>query len=276
MCCMGQASASFRFYIWDVDPLVLAEELLRGLYSRFLQPKSMEIRLPGRRLEKFDGSIDGKLIWGKDALPERLPGEKLIKDTDFTTLENPAEGLSIPRDLPQIVERLRAYSGESAELWKTKQALDDDVFWTFWGLCRIRQISADGRPKEGHVLRQQLSQAQCLEPILRVLCHLTYHPRPYLMVSLLIHSFVWSRYTSTFDTASQEWVVKSESQPEFENAGRLAETISEYIRRFPDAEIEWEIEKEHAPNLTGFLPSEFEARLGLPNSPKRVKTLATK
>lgn len=274
---MGIASASFTFYIRDAEPLVLAEELLRCFDDGFLQAKSMEIHLPGTKLlEKLDGSIDGNLVWVRDALPARLPGEKLLDGTEFTTLQNPAEGLSIPGDLPRIMKRLRTLSEESSELWKTKQIPDDDAYCTFWGACRIVRVADEGKLKEVQVLRQQLHRAQRLEPILRVICHLTHHPRPYLMMTLLTHSFVWSRYTSTFDAAKQDWVAKSDLQAEAENARRLAETMSNYVRQFPDAEIEWEMEREHRPDVSGFLPAEFEARLGPKNNPKRVKDLPTK
>jgi hypothetical protein len=272
---MGIAKASFTFCISDVAPLVLAEELLRCLNKHFLQPKSMEIRLPAQRTGKVEGSIDGDLLWGRDSLPKWLPGERLLDGTGFTILENSSEGLSISRDLSRIMERLKACSEQSAELWKTSQSPDDDVFWTFWGVCHLAQLADNQQLKEVQALRQQLYQAQRLEPILRLVCHLTHHPRPYLMITLLIHSFVWSRYTSAFDAAKQDWVAKSELRAEAENARRLAETISDYVRQYPDVEIEWGKESEHTPDIRGFLPSEFEARLGPPNSPQRINNLAT-
>ena len=79
--------------------------------------------------------------------------------------------------------------------------------------------------------------------------------------------------TDPFNAASKEWVTKSDLRAEAENARRLAETMSNYVRRFPDAEIEWEMEREHRPDVSGFLPSEFEAGLGPPNRPRRVKDL---
>lgn len=273
---MGTASASFTFYLNDIEPLPLAEELLRCFESRFLQAKSMEFRLPGTRLlEKLEGSIDGNLFWVRDALPTRLPGEELLDGTEFTTLQNSAEGLSVPGDLPRIMKRLRTLSEESSELWKTKQIPDDDAYCTFWGLCRIVQPCDNQCLREVHVLRQRLFQTEHLEPVLRVICHLTHHPRPYLMMTLLTHSFVWSRYTSIFDAANKDWVAKSNLLAEAENARRLAETMSNYVRRFPDAKIEWEMERQHRPDVSGFLPSEFEARLGPPNCPKKVRDLPT-
>lgn len=273
---MGVASASFTIYVRDENPLVLAEDLLRFFGERFLQPKSVEIHLPGRRFEKVEGSIDGDVFWGKHELPSQLPGEKIVAGTEFTTLEDADKWLTIPRDLPRIMERLRNYSEESARLWQTKQTLDDDVFWTFWGLCRLAQKPAGSMGHAQYFLRQRLSRAQRLEPILRIVCHLTRHPRPQLMLTLLIRSFAWSCYTSSFDTARQEWIAKSELELERQNARLLAEAISGFVQRYPNAEIEWETEKEHAPDLRGSIPSELEICLGPMNNPQRARNLIAK
>ena len=269
---MGIASASFTVYVRDENPLILAEGLLRFFNSRLLQPKSMEIHLPGRRFEKLERSIDGDLFWGKDPLPMWLPGESGVAGTEFTALDKADNWLTIPRDLPRIIERLRTYCEESARLWQSKQVGDDDIYWAFWGLCRLVYQTNGSKPKEGYILRQNLRRAEQAEPILRVVCHLTQHPRPCLMLTLSIRSFVWSHYTSEFDTAKNEWIAKSQLQLEHENARLLAETVSEFVRQYPNAEIEWETGKEHSPDLRGFVTSEFQLRLGLPKSPKPVSS----
>jgi len=273
---MGIASASFTVYVRGEDPLVLAEDLLHFFSHRFLQPKSVEIHLPGRNFEKVEGSIDGDLFWGKHDLPSQLPGEKVLAGTDFTTLENPDDWLTIPRDRARVMDRLRAYSEESARLWQAKQAMHDQVYWTFWGLCRLVQKLDGTTPKEVFLLRQKLRRAERLVPILRATCNLTRHPTAEFSVKLLLHSFVWSCYTSSFDTARQEWIAKSELELERKNARLLAEAISGFVQRYPNAEIEWETEKEHAPDLRGSVPFELQARFGPQNSPQRVRNLIAK
>jgi hypothetical protein len=270
---MGIASSSFTICIRNENPLVLAEDLLRLLSNGFLQPKSLEIHLPGRKFEKAAGSIDGNVFWGKDDLPLQLPGEKIIIGNDLTILENPEDWLTIPRDLPCIMECLHEYSEESSRLWQSRQAMDDDVYWAFWGLCHLAQKSNTSSPKEGYFLRQQLRQAQRLEPILRVTSHLIRHPRLEFIVRLFTRSFVWSRYTSEFDTTTREWITKRHLQSEQENARLLAEAFSSFVRKYPNAEVEWEHEQQHSPDLTGFVALEFQARLGTPKTPQRVRNL---
>jgi len=266
---MGIASASFTIIIRDENPLVLAEGFLGTFGSEFLQPKSIEIHLPGRRVEKVKGSIDAGVFWGKDSLPAKLPGETFVAGTEFTTLERPGDWLALPRDLPHIMQRLREYSEESAQLWRSKQTIDDDVFWMFWGLCRV----ASGPAQGGYFLRQQLQSAKRLEPILRISSHLSQNPRPEFTIKFFTRSFVWSDFTSSFDAERQQWIAKPQLQSERENAVSLAEAVGSFVRRYNDAEVEWSHEKEHSPDLRGSVPSELQARLGPPQTPRRVKDL---
>lgn len=272
---MGKASAIFYFYIRREDLLVLAEGLLRSLNNQFHQTKSVEIHVPGRRFEKLKGSVDNDLFM-KDGLPEELPGEKLVLGTDFTALEKPDDFLTIPRDLSLVTEHLRTALCEVNRTWQSTHEMHASVYWTFWGLCKLRNnVGTDS--KEEYFLRQSLYGGKIREPVLRITSDLVQNPSPEFIFRLDISSFVWSRYTSDFDSATQEWVAKSSSlQAESENARMLAKAVCDFIRQYPEAEIEWEMEQDHTPDLRGFLPAEFEARLGPPGNPKRVKDLAIK
>jgi hypothetical protein len=135
---------------------------------------------------------------------------------------------------------------------------------------------AGSEPKYGYFLRQRLYGGHAFEPVLRVSSDLIQGAKPEFIFRISIHSFIWSRYSSEFDASTQDWTRKPQVELELENARSLAETISNYVRRFPDAEFEWEMEQEHTPDIAGFLPSEFEARLGPPNSPRLVKDLGGK
>ena len=53
-----------------------------------MKPKSIEIHLSGRKLEKIARSIDGECIYGRDPLPERLPGETDLPSMESTLLED--------------------------------------------------------------------------------------------------------------------------------------------------------------------------------------------
>jgi len=270
---MGIASASFTIWIRDEAPLSLAENLLRFLETNFLQPKSVEIHLPGRYYKKIPHSIDGALFWGREDLPSQLPGEQILANTEFTTLEHPDSGLTLSRDASQIMNTLSEYADASRELWERKLITDDDVYWTFWGLCRIAYNPATSMPQKPYVLRQKLHQAQRWEPILRITSHLCRQPRPVFTIRLLIRSFIWSHYTSYFDATKSEWIPKSLLKLEQENATQLAEIFSQFVRQYPNAEIEWDHEQQHSPDLRGFLPFEFQARLGARQSPQRVRDL---
>lgn len=267
---MGIAFTTFNFYIRNENLIVLAEGLLRSLNEQCLQAKSVEIHVPGRRFEKLKGSVDGDLFV-KDGLPARLPGEKLVRGTGFTTLERPDEFLTIPRDLPRIIERLGAASNEVNHLCQsTKDA--DSVYWTFWGLCKLKARFGDSS-REGYFLRQSLYRGEIRQPLLRVSSDLVQNPTPEFIFRLKISSFAWSNYTSDFDPVTQNWVPKPHSTIQSENARLLAQSISQFVQRYPDAEIEWDMEHDHQPDLGGYLPYEFEALFGVQNSPQLVKNL---
>ena len=267
---MGEPRATFFFSIHNEDLLLLAENLLRHLSIHFLQAKSVEIHgHHGLESEKLPGSVDGDLFWGRHSLPQRLAGEVMIEGTDFTTLNKPDEGLTIPGDIPRIVERLQFFSDHINRVWKTNQDIRPSVFWTFWGLCKLEENFEGTMPKCGWFLRERLRVTNVWNPIVRVTCDLIQQPKPYFIFSLIIRSFAWSRYTSDLDRATGKWGTKPDSKLEFKNAWLLAETISGFVRQYPEAEFEWEMEQEHTPDLTGFLPSEIEARLG---PPKRIWT----
>ncbi len=270
---MGIASASFTITIRDENPLILVENLLPFLASRFLQPKSAEIHLPGRQFVKVEGSIDSGVFWGKHDLPSQLPGESVDPATGFTTLDKPESWLTIPRDLSRIMDLLREYSEESSRLWKAKVTTDDDVFFAFWGLCRLILPSQATTQNEGLVLRQQLSQARRLEPVLRITSHLVQHPRRELSLRLFTRSFVWSRYTSEFEAVKQDWIAKPQLQSERDNARLLAQAFTSFVLQYPNAEVEWEQEHQHSPDLSGFVPLELQARLGPTTTPQRVRNL---
>ncbi len=271
---MATAHASVSFQLNVENPVAVIEDFMTRLNEGFLMPKSMQVQLVGSgSSEKIGRSVDGECVWPKDELPAVLPGEQEVLGTQFTALENPNEWLTVPRDTPRVVERLRAHSERSAQLRESKKAFDDDVFWTFWGLTKIVYSFEGSTPKADYFLREKLPRAGTLEPVLRVIGHVTHKPRPYVCVSLLIRGFVWSHYTSDFDKARQDWIRKTDLRLAQENARLLAETLSGFVRRYPDAEIEWETEQEHTPDLRGFIPSELQARIGPPKTPQRVRTL---
>lgn len=267
---MGIASASFTICVRNEDPHILLGDFLSYFSSKFLQPKSLEIRLPGRRMEKVKGSIDEGIFYGKDSLPATLPGEKFFEGTEFTTLERPDEWLSLPRDIPSILERFREFSDESAQLWRSNQAMDDDVFWTCWGLCRV----SNDTPQTEYFLRQQLISAECLEPILRVTSHISRYPRQEFILRFFTRSFVWSQYTSRFNVELEEWIPKPQWKHERKNAAMFAEAIRGFLNRHTSIEVEWCHDQEHSPDLRGFVPQELEVRLGPPQTPRNVKDLA--
>jgi hypothetical protein len=273
---MGRPTALFYFYIRNEDPLLLARDLLCFFNTDFLQAKSAEIRIPGDRVEKLKRSVDGDLFV-KDGLPtELLPGERLVEESGLTTLDKADEFLTIPRDLSQITGCLRAYSEEVNRQSEKQEMICPSVYWTFWGLCKVAVGFAGSEPIHGYFLRQRLYGGHVFEPVLRISSDLIQRPQPEFIFRFSIHSFIWSRYLPEFDGPAQNWMRKPHVELELENARLLAETVSNYVRRYPNAEFEWEMEQEHTPDITGFLPSEFEARLGPPNNPKRLKDLAIK
>jgi len=72
------------------------------------------------------------------------------------------------------------------------------------------------------------------------------------------------------DVLKQMPILKSNLQAERRNAEILAEAVANVILANSQATIEWVIDREGQPDLSGFIPDELRQRLGEPRVPRAV------
>jgi hypothetical protein len=262
------ASVWFNVYIYGGKPEMLADHLLSLLPQKLIQPKSMELVLPGRSTRyKVPCSVDGEAFWMDVCSLPLFPGEEIWHGTNLTVLHSPEKWLNLTEKKQEILDHVNRLRDEAIRLQISGESPRAWVFWTFYGLTRAFYSDQPNRLVEGWFLRERISHHDLLTPIVQVICHFRGVNCEDFSLRFCARSHIWSWYSSGFDKCREQWVPKESLDAERQNARLLAETVAEFLVRFPEGEVEWDVERgDHPPDLAGFVPEELEGFLGPPNA----------
>jgi len=246
----------------DVDALLA--RLLNDFCDKFVSPRSAELHLPGRAVHRFPWSIDFG-VGHLEPLPAILPGE-VLRDTGFTHLEEgPMPFPANRRDA--VLRQIQEFRCRAVQDCERQEQPTDDLLLRFWGLCKIACLEAEAL-FEDWVLRQKFESGE-IEPICKVGCTFGAKPEEHFGLSLGIRTRVWSHYSS-YDRLKEVPILKSNLQAERRSAEILADAVANVILADSRATIEWVIDREGQPDLSGFIPDELRQRLGEPRVPRAV------
>jgi len=244
--------------IKEADVESLLDRVLSSFCNEFVSPRSAELHLPGREVHRFPWSLDYG-VGHLEPLPGILPGE-LLRDTGFSHLaEGPTPFPANRRD--EVLKQIQRFRSKAVQDYERQDQVTDDLLFRFWGPCKIACLEGDSLC-EDWVLRQKL-ESGALEPVCRVACTFGTKPEEWFGLSLGIRTSVWTRYSS-YDRLKQMPILKSNLQAECRNADILAEAVANVILATPQATVQWVIDREGEPDLSGFIPDELRQRLGEP------------
>lgn len=248
----------------EADVEALLNRVLSSFCNEFVSPRSAELHLPGREVHRFPWSLD-YAVGDLEPLPAILPGE-VLRPTGLTHLEEgPTPFPANRRD--DVLKQIQQFRCKAVRDCQREQRGADDLLFRFWGPCKIACLEG-GVLGEDWVLRQKLESGE-IEPVCRVACSFGTKPAESFGLSLGIRTRVWSRYSS-YDRLKEMPILKSNLQAERRNAEILAEAVANVILANPQATIEWVIDREGQPDLSGFIHDELRQRLGEPRVSRAV------
>ena len=250
--------------IGEADVESLLERVLSSFCSELVSPRSAELHLPGREVHRFPWSLDYG-VGPLEPLPAILPGE-VLRNTGLTHLEESETPFPANRR-DDVLKQIQQFRCKAVRDYQREQRVTDDLLFRFWGPCKIACL-AGGSLCEDWVLRQQLESGET-EPVGRVACSFGTKPEESFSLSLGIRTNVWSRYSS-YDRLKQMPILKSNLQAERRNAEILADAVANVILANSQATIEWVIDREGQPDLSGFIHEELRQRLGEPRAARAV------
>jgi hypothetical protein len=213
-----------------------------------MRPICCEVHLPGIEVYRFPWSLDREV--GKyEPLPMLFPGEQ-AGDSEFTRFI-PQEAAARP-DRNAIIAKVQEFQSKAT----AEQREDDNVLLKFWGPSCVFRAVGEQTQKEW-LFRQALPWGSRV-PICEPSCIVLNAPEEEVLLSIYIESTVWSIYR--WDGKCP--VLKENVHTERKNAQLFADLISEIMSAYPEGLIEWQIEREHDPDLSGFIPEELEKKFG--------------
>ena len=250
--------------IEEADVESLLDRVLNSFCNEFVSPRSAELHLPGREVHRFPWSLDygvGRL----EPLPAILPGE-VLRNTGLTHLEEGETPFPANRR-DDVLKQIQEFRCKAVSDYQREQRVTDDLLFRFWGPCKIACLEGDSLC-EDWVLRQKLESGE-IEPVCKVACSFGTMPAESFGLSLGIRTSVWSRYSS-YDRLKEMPILKSNLQAERRNAEVLADAVANVILANSRATIEWVIDREGQPDLSGFIHEELRQRLGEPRVARAV------
>jgi hypothetical protein len=273
---MGMASFAVTFSLDDVtDGKELFKHLLDTIGEDVLSLKSVELQLPGQlpgrpSFFKHELSFDGAASFIDQPALELLPGEALVPNRNLTILQNSEGALTMPRDELTVFDQLDRVRSEAAALVSSGMSRRAWVVWRAWGLTRSAYLTTCGELEEGSFLRERLEHYRVYVPILHITANFAGNPSEGFTFELFSNSHQFSYFEPVFSEASREWILKSDARAAQRNAQILAESIEKFLRKFAGAAFQWDVSREHSPDLAGSIPAELLQRFGPPRATHRV------
>lgn len=244
---------SFR----ELEGLSFASTLLDLFSAEFVIPRSAEIHLPGREVHRFRWSLDYDVPFAAP-LPTIFAGEVFDAQSKLSHIEDLTANLR-KKQISEIKERLHEFRSRAEDDYRTKKQASDDVHLTFWGPSRIGYLEG-GSLAEGWFLRQEVIPGR-FEPICRVNCDFGSLPQEEFVITLRFTSDLWSCY-KRFNQREGTPVRKSAFIAERHNAIQLARIFESLIQAVPKATVQWGVQVDGHPDLSGFVRDEFRKGIG--------------
>jgi hypothetical protein len=265
---MSIAICTITINLSDLAAESAGELLIRVLSAKLLRIRSFQIIVPGGDSHSMPWSIDFGFK-PSEKLPSMLTAEREAKGGRYTTLANRDQYPGCSALCSEVVAKTKLMRREASDY--RQRNFTDEIMWKLWGESCVYSQSTSGLVEGNWYLREKLYYCEDREPLLTILCSMSTEPRPALLVHFNIFSHAWSFFDSRFDVSAKGFEKKCDLTTERRNAENVATALGEFVFTFPQATLEWLIEREHSPDLSGFIPEELQKRFGLPAQPKRVK-----
>ena len=265
---MSIAICTITINLSDLAAERAGELLIRMLSAKLLRIRSLQIIVPGGDSYSMPWSIDFGFK-PSEKLPSMLNAERETKGGRYTTLANRDRYPDCSALCSEVVAKTELMKREASDY--QQRNFTDEIMWKLWGESCVCSQSTAGLLEGNWYLREKLYYCEDREPLLTALCSMSTEPKPVLVVHFNIFSHAWSFFDSQFNVSTKGFEKKGDLTVERRNAENLATTLGEFVFTFAEATFEWLIEREHSPDLSGFIPEELQKRFGLPVQPKRVK-----